>query len=258
MRKLIATSLIAFSFIASAPANAGGVPVIDASNIAQAIATLQQLQKTYGVESKQLSTGLKQLDEAVTAAIRLQTQIDQLERQFESLTGNRDMGTLLNGRGAKDARRVASKLGDIHATLQGEEGALPPGHPLTGRLTEMRNRFSIPQAATVFDVSRVPEKVAAHDFASETTATTIVLSEDSFGRANASIDRVEVLLGALDTDTPDLKASVDLNTRMLGELAFMLADAQRVDAALAQMVGALANESLRDREAGKRRLSFAD
>jgi len=258
MRKLIAKSLIALSLLATVPANAGGVPVIDASSIAQAIATLQQLQKTYGVESKQLSTGLKQLDEAITAANRLQTQIDQLERQFESLTGNRDMGALLNGRTNKDARRIASKIGDIHATLQGEEGALPPDHPFAGRLTQMRTRFAIPDAATIFDEARVPEKVAAHDFASETTATAIVLSEDSFDRANASINRVESLLGAIDTETPDLKASVDLNTRMLGELAFMLADAQRVDAAVGQMVGALANESLRDRETGKRRLSFAD
>ncbi len=258
MRKLIAKSLLALSLLISVPANAGGVPVIDASNIAQAIATLQQLQKTYGVESKQLSTGLKQLDEAITAAKRLQTQIDQLERQFESLTGNRDMGALLNGSAIKDARRIASKIGDIHATLQGEEGALPPDHPLAGRLTQMRARFAIPDAASVFDETRVPEKVAAHDFASETTATAIVLSEDSFDRANASIDRVESLLGAVDSATPDLKASVDLNTRMLGELAFMLADAQRVDAAVGQMVGALANESLRDRETGKRRLSFAD
>ena len=258
MRKLIGVSLVAMSLAVSAPAKAGGVPVIDASSIAQAIATLQQLQKTYGVESKQLSTGLKQLEEAVKAAIRLQTQIDQLERQFESLTGNRDMGALLNGSAIKDARRIASKIGDIHATLQGEEGALPPDHPLAGRLTEMRDRFAIPQAASVFDVTRAPEKVAAHDFASETTATTIVLSEDSFDRANASIGRVESLLGAVDTETPDLKASVDLNTRMLGELAFMLADAQRVDASMAQMIGALANESLRDRETGKRRLSFAD
>ena len=76
MRKLIATSFVVLSFAMSAPAKAGGVPVNDASSIAQAIATLQQLQKTYGVESKQLSTGLKQLDEAVKAAIRLQTQID--------------------------------------------------------------------------------------------------------------------------------------------------------------------------------------
>ena len=258
MRKLIAKSLLALSLLTSVPANAGGVPVIDTSSIAQAIATLQQLQKTYGVESKQLSTGLKQLDEAITAANRLQTQIDQLERQFESLTGNRDMGALLNGSASRDARRIASKIGDIHATLQGEEGALAPDHPLAGRLTQMRTRFAIPDAATVFDEARVPEKVAAHDFASETTATAIVLSEDSFDRANVSINRVETLLGAIDTDTPDLKASVDLNTRMLGELAFMLADAQRVDAAVGQMVGALANESLRDRETGKRRLSFAD
>jgi len=136
MKKLVAISLTILSLTASLPAKAGGVPVIDAAGIAKAVATLQQLQKTYRIESKQWKTAVKQLDEAAKAAKRLETQVKQLDRQFEALTGTRDMGALLNGSAIKDARRIASKIGDIHATLQGEEGALPPDHPLAGRLNQ--------------------------------------------------------------------------------------------------------------------------
>ena len=255
MRKFLSVSAIALSLGINSPASAGGVPVIDASAITQAVAILSQLGRTHGIEVEQLTTGLKQLQEAITTVERLQTQIEQLDREFAAITGNRGMAQLLNGEAFRSARRIAGGIENINASLHDLTGSLPDGDPLKVKIEDIRKTFAIPKAEELFDVSRVPEKVAAHDLANAATVTALVMAEDGFARAEASITRVEDILAEVDR-APDIKAALDLNTRMMAELAFMLADGQRVAAAGLQMESALANETLRDRETGKQRLSF--
>ena len=255
MKYLLSVSAIALSLGIASPARAGGVPVIDASAITQAVAILSQLGRTHGIEVEQLTTGLKQLQEAITTVERLQTQIEQLDREFAAITGNRGMAQLLNGEAFRSARRIAGGIESINASLHDLAGSLPDSDPLKGRIEDIRTTFAIPKAEELFDVSRAPAKVAAHDLANAATVTALVMAEDGFGRAETSIARVEDILAEVDR-APDIKAALDLNTRMMAELAFMLADGQRVAAAGLQMESALANETLRDRETGKQRLSF--
>ena len=255
MRRSLNILAITATLFAASPAHTSGIPTFDGANVTQALAQLLQLQLTHGVEEDQLNRLKAQVREAIKTVTALNRQIDQLERQYESLTGSRGMGGLLNGTTEKKARRIADTLGDINATLHGP--GLPTANPLSAQIAALRNTYEIPNAADLFDAKRVPAKVAAHNFASASTSTAIVLSEDAFARANASISRVESLLASVDA-TPDLKASVDINTRMMAELAFMMADQSRLDAAASQMQAALANETLRDRETGKRRLDFKE
>ena len=255
MRRIVSILGLTSALFAASPAHTSGIPTFDGANVTQALAQLIQLQLTHGVEEDQLKKLTKQVREAVKTVTALRRQIDQLERQYESLTGTRGMGGLLNGTTEKKARRVADTLGDINATLL--ETGLPGSNPLSAQIANLRDTYQIPDAAELFDQTRVPAKVAAHNFASASTSTAIVLSEDAFTRANTSVNRVEALLDGVDA-TPDLKASVDINTRMMAELAFMMADRTRLDAAASQMQAALANETLRDRETGKRRLDFKE
>jgi len=255
MRRFLKAFASASVLMAATPAQSGGIPTFDGANVAQALEQLLQLKLTHGVEESQLKKLNEQVLEAIKTVTALQRQIDQLERQYESLTGSRGMGELLNGTTEKKARRIAETLGDINGTLF--DGGLPATNALSSEIASLRQTYQIPDAADLFDETRVPAKVAAHNFASSATSTAIVLSEDAFARANASIARVESLLSSVDA-TPDLKASVDINTRLMAELAFMLADRTRLDAAASQMRAALANETLRDRETGKRRLDFKE
>ena len=255
MRRSISILAITAALFATSPAHTSGIPTFDGANVTQALAQLLQLQLTHGVEENQLDRLKAQVREAIKTVTALDRQIDQLERQYESLTGSRGMGGLLNGTTEKKARRIADTLGDINATLLG--AGIPAANPLSAQIATLRETYQIPDAAELFDANRVPAKVAAHNFANASTSTAIVLSEDAFTRANTSITRVESLLASVDT-TPDLKASVDINTRMMAELAFMMADQSRLDAAASQMQAALANETLRDRETGKRRLDFKE
>lgn len=255
MRRSFSILALTAALLSASPVHASGIPTFDGASVSQALAQLLQMKLTHGVEEGQLSKLTAQVQEAIKTVAALDRQIDQLERQYESLTGSRDMGALLNGSTEKRARRIANTLGDINRTLHGT--GLPSADPLATQIIALRNTYQIPNAAELFDVNRVPAKVAAHNFASASTSTTIVLSEDAFTRANASITRVESLLSNVDT-APDLKAAVDINTRMVAELAFMMADRSRLDAAASQMQAALANETLRDRETGKRRLDFKE
>lgn len=255
MRRSLGILAVSATLLAASPAHTGGIPTFDGANVSQALAQLLQMKLTHGVEEGQLDKLGEQVREAIKTVTALRRQIDQLERQYESLTGSRGMGALLNGTTERKARRIADTIGDINETLHG--AGLPDANPLTAQIAALRETYQIPDAAEIFDPKRVPAKVAAHNFASASTSTAIVLSDDAFSRANMSIGRVEALLASLDA-TPDLKASVDINTRMMAELAFMMADRTRLDAAASQMQAALANETLRDRETGKRRLEFKE
>lgn len=234
-------------------AHAGGVPTFDSASVAQSIAQLQQLKQIYGIGTDQLDTALKELQRAVETVDALQTQIGQLQTQIDAMTGAKGISELMNGTAFREAREIAGTLGEINATLAGT--GLAPGDINAARITAIRDEFAIPDAAAIYDPARVPVTVAAHNFASQSTVSSIALSQDGFERANGAVDRVEGLVAAIDA-TPDLKASVDLNTRLLGELAFMLADKARMDAAAHQMHGAMANQSLREDEAGARRMQF--
>ena len=255
MRRAASIFAVVSALVVTSPAQTSGIPTFDGANVSQALAQLIQMKLTHGVEEGQLDKLGEQVREAINTVTALRRQIDQLERQYESLTGSRGMGGLLNGTTEKKARRIADTLGDINATLF--ETGLPGSNPLTAQIANLRDTYQIPDAADLFDETRVPAKVAAHNFASASTSTAIALSEDAFTRANTSVARVESLLASVDA-TPDLKASVDINTRMMAELAFMIADRTRLDAASSQMQAALANETLRDRETGKRRLDFKE
>ena len=255
MRRSLSIITVTAALFAVSPAHASGIPTFDGASVSQALAQLLQMKLTHGVEEDQLIRLKAQVQEAIKTVTALDRQISQLERQYESLTGSRGMGGLLNGTTEKKARRIADTLGDINAMLHGN--GLPSANPLSAQISALRDTYEIPDASDLFNVKRVPAKVAAHNFASASTSTAIVLSEDAFTRANTSITRVESLLASVDA-TPDLKASVDINTRMMAELAFMMADQSRLDAAASQMQAALANETLRDRETGKRRLDFKE
>jgi len=208
MRSSISMLAITAALLIASPAHTGGIPTFDGANVAQALSQLLQLQLTHGVEENQLDRLKAQVREAIKTVTALDRQIDQLERQYESLTGSRGMGGLLNGTTEKKARRIADTLGDINATLLG--AGMPASNPLSAQIATLRDTYQIPDAAELYDANRVPAKVAAHNFASASTSTAIVISADAFTRANTSISRVESLLASVDA-TPDLKASVDIN-----------------------------------------------
>ena len=232
------------------PVRAGGVPTFDGAAIAQASAQLLQLQQTYGIEVQDLQNAIRQLQTLVDSYNTLREQVTQLERQWKGISGAKGISDILNGKLESKARRIAGSLDAINTTLGG--AGLPKGNPLSALIEEQRTTFAIEPAADIFDAKMAPVSVAAHDFATQSTAGAVAMAQYGFTRSNALVGEVETLMTRIDT-TPDLKASVDLNTRMQGQVALMLAEMMKLTAAGQQMDGALANQELRAREGAYRR-----
>ena len=74
--------------------------------------------------------------------------------------------------------------------------------------------------------------------------------EDAFVRSNEGMTRVNQLVTQIDS-TPDLKASVDLNTRVLVEVNQQLNEMLRVMAANASASGVTAVTTARDLDAAR-------
>ena len=87
-------------------------------------------------------------------------------------------------------------------------------------------------------------------------SSAVATAEDTYQRANASMDRVNGMIEDIDSNA-DLKASVDYNTRMLAEVAVLLNENLRVQAAVANTVGTDAISAARDRAASRKFMAGA-
>ena len=81
--------------------------------------------------------------------------------------------------------------------------------------------------------------------------------EDSYARANAAMARVNQLVPAIDANT-DLKAAVDLNTRVLIEQNQLLAEMIRLQAAEANVSGANGLFNTRQEMASRKFMRIGD
>lgn len=220
------TVIVAMGIVFTAGAvRAQGVPVIDAGSIAQAVAQVNQMKQDY----------LNQIE-----------QLTSLKDQLTSMTGSKGISGLLNSATDISERESADSLSSI--MMGAMTGSAIPGNAsaLTARIDELKTTFDLPDIDT-FLSSTVPQDRALATQAGAGLAA-VATAEDSYGRANASMGRVNQLIGDIDTN-PDLKASVDYNTRMLGEVVVMLNEMVRVQAATANATGTGAIQDARDRAA---------
>lgn len=225
---------LAVSVVPVAVAHAQGVPVIDATAIGQFVQQLEQMRRDYQAQIDQL---------------------DNLRSQLESITGPRGMGELLNSP-AEQAERTAAD--SLSAIMEGAmTGAAIPGNAdaLTSRIGELRSTFGLPDVSE-FLRSELPQDRALATQAGSGMAA-MATAEDTYARAGASMERVGDLIERIDGNA-DLKASVDYNTRMLAEVAVLLNESLRVQAATANAVGTEAVSAARDRAAQRSFMQAGD
>ncbi|MBM9595051.1 type IV secretion system protein [Roseitranquillus sediminis] len=204
---------------------AQGVPVIDTTAIAQYIQQLEQMRRDYENQIAQL---------------------DNLRSQLESITGPKGIGGILNGPAEQAERRAADSLSAIMDGAM--TGVAIPGNAgaITGRIDELKTTFGLADVNTFLSSSLPQDRALATQAGSGMAA--VATAEDTYARANASMERVNTLIGKID-DNVDLKASVDYNTRMLAEVAVLLNESLRIQAATANVVGTDALSDARDRAA---------
>ncbi len=216
-----------FAVMPMAPATAQGIPVFDATSVANLIQQLQALDRDFR----------NQID-----------QLTQLQDQLTAMTGSRGIGNVLNG-AAEIAQREAA------ISLQGiMDGAIAgtsiPGNTggIDSTIQRLRSTMELDDLdqllASTFPQDRAIAVSAGAGMAAMATA------EDTYARANASMGRVTQLIQDIDTNA-DLKASVDYNTRMLAEVAILLNETLRIQAAQATAAGSDAVVRARDAAAGR-------
>ncbi|WMS45223.1 type IV secretion system protein (plasmid) [Acuticoccus sp. MNP-M23] len=215
-------------------AYAQGVPVIDGTAIAQFLQQLDQMKQDYENQLQQLTS---------------------LQSQLESMTGDKGIGSILNTSADKTAREAADSLTSImDSAISG--GGLSGGNTsvISGRISELKETFSLDNLPAFLGSDQPQDRALATQAGSGMAA--VATAEDTYQRANASMDRVNGMIEDIDSNA-DLKASVDYNTRMLAEVAVLLNENLRVQAAVANTVGTDAIAAARDRAASRKFMTGA-
>ncbi len=231
MTALLRTTALALCLGAASltPARAQ-MAVYDASNFAQLVEQLEQMAQTYEAEIQQLNSLRQQYETAVN--------------HLESITGARGMQYVLNS-----LEDIAARGASADGMIAIVDGAIA-GTPVSGNtavinrtLDELRETYELASLPEFSDSEFAQDRAIATEAGSGMAA--IATAEDAYRRSNESMDRVTALVELID-DNMDLKASIDFNTRVLAEVAFILNENLRVQASIANALGADALADARD------------
>lgn len=226
-------ALMTFAFCASTamPLSVGaqGVPTVDTQNIAQTIRQLQNMLEDAGIQSDQLDA----LSEQVSL---LQGHLDTANNLYDSLTGARDIVGLTMEGDLNDLLQgnMTGVLGTIMAGMNGDWSGL------TGpRSVNMRTTMADALAGAGFNEGTVEELAGsnvpgARRVATAATSGAVVAAAGESAHANTaqSLGRVHALVDMIG-DTEDLKASIDLNTRVNAEVVIALSQLIELEAVTA-------------------------
>ena len=207
LRRACAAALMAT--LAHVPqGHASGVPVIDAAAITQAVKSFTETVKLVREAEKQVS--------------ELQEQVLQLDRIIADLTGTRGMSDLLNGSTDAAKRRYADTGLGSFIDLAAGTGSLSAGASgLETRATSIISDYGFRTGAQMVPSAPTGSRAKSVDLIQGTTVAAMTVGERAFDGTGDRLANIEGLIGAID-GTPDLKASVDLNTRMQGQVALLL------------------------------------
>ena len=204
-------------------AGAQGIPVIDASSIAQLVAQFEQLREDYAVQIDQFN--------------KLQEQYVMLQQQYAAVTGPRGIGGLLNTVDDIRNRSAADTLGSIlDGSISGDfTGMAGNVTRIAARLDDLRTEYDLGDLEDFGGSDDASDRAIAASAGAGMTA--IATADDTYARATDGARRVNALIDQIDA-TPDIKASTDLNSRLLAEVAVLLNETLRVQAATANAHGA--------------------
>ena len=172
---LVRTSLVIFLFFVPLhSAISQGIPVIDASQLAQVIAQLQQQVRDYEEQVKQLAT--------------LKNQFENMKQRLQAITGAKGISNILNGSAEKLTRTAASDLQSIvDNAISGGEISGNAGDMNT-LISSLRTRFDLGDLATL-DTSPVASDKAIASLAGSGLAA-VATADDSYKRAGAAVTRI--------------------------------------------------------------------
>lgn len=237
MKTLLKTTVaaVALAGIIGLPdkASAQGVPTYSATEHAELIALLNSTGEMVNLDTKMLDNALLQLNE-------LQEQLRQARATHNAITGARDqISNLFNG--DITPRRLASSLTTLSMTGNSVNNRL--GNHLEALKVDFQPLSGL-QALGRSDADPVTK---SHDLVSGSSLAGLAVAEEGFAGAGEAMQRYDGYRQQI-ASTEDLKASIDLNTRIAVENGMMLATLLQTLSAQGQLDAAIVNERLRGQD----------
>lgn len=224
MKKIVKTACIVLSLtvapLASISPVMAQVPVVDAGNLTQTIAQLEQMVKDYKTQLDQLTS--------------LKTQIENQVKQLTAMTGSKGISDILNNAGIQNTRLGAPDLSSI--MKNGISGSSIGGESsvISSAINDLKSKLDWNDIGR-FDSSDKPIDRGAAELAGAGLAA-VGSAAQSYKQAQDAGKRVNDLVAGIDAQ-PDLKASIDYNTRVTAEVAALLVEVIRIQAANANVNG---------------------
>lgn len=183
MKKTFQLIAVATSISMANAAFAQGIPVIDAASLAQAVKQVESWQQ-------QLQSMAKQYNQAL--------------KHYESLTGNRGFGDLLNDAGLQEY--VPKDLGKTYQALRE-----------SGQLTMSAGAQTMQKANAIYDCAKAPDITKC-----QAAYGKVFQDADNFNKAydkaQDQTKQVQKLIGQI-SQTDDPKSIAELQARLQGEQA---------------------------------------
>lgn len=190
-------------------ANAG-IPVIDAANLAQSI--------------QQVIAWGQQYTQMVDSINQLRAQYTQLQTTYNSMTGNRGLGTLLNASADQAARRYLPPRGEQIDQLA--LGLVPGYASLQSTVASLRATISTLPADTLPSGS---EALNALNAKLDSIATQKALGQAAYSSAEQRTSNVESLVATIGSAN-DPKAIAEMQARIAAEQVLVQNDVAKVQA----------------------------
>ena len=222
------------SFVGSIEtAQAQGVPTYDVSSVAELIALVNTNREMLGIDGEILTNATNQL-------AQLQEQLRQARATHNALTGAR--GTISNlFNGDITPRKLSTSLTALTTTGKAVN------RRLSNHIESLTTEFQPLTGLQVLGRTNPDPLTKSHDLVSGSSMAGLAIAEEGFAGAGEAMHRYDSYRTQIAA-TDDLKASVDLNTRIAIENGMMLATLLQTLSAQGQLEAALVNQRLRDQD----------
>ena len=222
--RLILSTTLALFLVCPGTARAGGLPVVDVTNLIESLRQLAQMELAYA------------------------RQLQQLERaaeQVEAMSGHSGMGVLLNGPRYRNARRYTPRSWQDTLRIL-DAGGLPGSAADTRTIYKRVSKdYRIGSGANIDRRDDTSPNAIAHQRRRDTAYASMAVAERAFDEANTRTVNYEALMARIES-TENAKAIADLATRVEVENGLSLNELVRLQTIRLQQQAAADQQGLVD------------
>ncbi len=205
------------------------IPVIDGAAIAQAISQLKQLQEQYTTLNNTYKNAKKQYDTLKDTYENAQKQLDNVKQLKEFNNGHYNWGNL--GNLTKDLTERKWSPGTWDDALKNISGGNPERYKELASKYKERNSHLLSDEAFAEGASK--EKLENYKKTKEVHRAASIQASYAFNDINKHLENVHKLSSQIEK-ADNTKSAIDLNSRLLAEIAYIQTQNLKMQALLNQ------------------------